>query len=125
MSNTNIFIFFFQAEDGIRDSSVTGVQTCALPIFGRRRVARAAGVERRQRPADDLVRRVAKDRSGAGVPAQHGAFGIEDEHGAVRQVLDKALQQLSPVDVATHGTYLPCFRYASSSTSRTRLARSI
>src|SRR5260370_14393856 len=26
--------FFFQAEDGIRDSSVTGVQTCALPILG-------------------------------------------------------------------------------------------
>src|SRR5437016_6375964 len=27
--------FFFQAEDGIRDWSVTGVQTCALPIFTR------------------------------------------------------------------------------------------
>src|SRR5438309_5940665 len=27
--------FFFQAEDGIRDGTVTGVQTCALPIFGR------------------------------------------------------------------------------------------
>src|SRR5258706_3414868 len=27
--------FFFQAEDGIRDWSVTGVQTCALPIFVR------------------------------------------------------------------------------------------
>src|SRR5260370_23822511 len=26
-------LFFFQAEDGIRDSSVTGVQTCALPIL--------------------------------------------------------------------------------------------
>src|SRR5690348_17509546 len=26
-------IFFFQAEDGIRDGRVTGVQTCALPIF--------------------------------------------------------------------------------------------
>ena len=25
--------FFFQAEDGIRDHCVTGVQTCALPIF--------------------------------------------------------------------------------------------
>ena len=25
-------VFFFQAEDGIRDWSVTGVQTCALPI---------------------------------------------------------------------------------------------
>src|SRR2546430_13635027 len=27
-----IFVFFFQAEDGIRDLTVTGVQTCALPI---------------------------------------------------------------------------------------------
>src|SRR5260370_34382941 len=27
-----VVFFFFQAEDGIRDSSVTGVQTCALPI---------------------------------------------------------------------------------------------
>src|SRR5580658_1827946 len=27
------FYFFFQAEDGIRDYKVTGVQTCALPIF--------------------------------------------------------------------------------------------
>src|SRR5216683_8306703 len=30
------FFFFFQAEDGIRDLIVTGVQTCALPIFVRR-----------------------------------------------------------------------------------------
>src|SRR6266508_4891389 len=30
------FFFFFQAEDGIRDGHVTGVQTCALPIFCRR-----------------------------------------------------------------------------------------
>src|SRR5256885_2946802 len=47
---------FFQAEDGIRDYKVTGVQTCALPIFdgqadvpvgedlGQRRDARAAGL---------------------------------------------------------------------------------
>src|SRR5690606_41164252 len=35
------FFFFFQAEDGIRDFHVTGVQTCALPI-SRRRAARAA-----------------------------------------------------------------------------------
>src|SRR5256886_16816804 len=28
-----MFFFFFQAEDGIRDLTVTGVQTCALPIF--------------------------------------------------------------------------------------------
>src|SRR5437762_12994163 len=29
----SFFFFFFQAEDGIRDTSVTGVQTCALPIW--------------------------------------------------------------------------------------------
>src|SRR5437867_4694322 len=28
-----LFFFFFQAEDGIRDRTVTGVQTCALPIY--------------------------------------------------------------------------------------------
>src|SRR4051794_41978250 len=28
-----LMIFFFQAEDGIRDGRVTGVQTCALPIY--------------------------------------------------------------------------------------------
>src|SRR3989454_12336770 len=31
--NRVCFIFFFQAEDGIRDYKVTGVQTCALPIY--------------------------------------------------------------------------------------------
>src|SRR6266478_4696076 len=43
-----VFFFFFQAEDGIRDLTVTGVQTCALPIW-RRPVAPqtqgAAGVD--------------------------------------------------------------------------------
>src|SRR5260370_22711757 len=36
----DFFFFFFQAEDGIRDSSVTGVQTCALPIYESSRPAR-------------------------------------------------------------------------------------
>src|SRR3989454_9212530 len=34
------FFFFFQAEDGIRDYKVTGVQTCALPISGCSRQGR-------------------------------------------------------------------------------------
>src|SRR2546426_5733259 len=32
----SLFFFFFQAEDGIRDYKVTGVQTCALPICATR-----------------------------------------------------------------------------------------
>src|SRR2546430_8663203 len=34
-----VSFFFFQAEDGIRDLTVTGVQTCALPISLRRKIA--------------------------------------------------------------------------------------
>src|SRR5690625_4246051 len=36
-----IVFFFFQAEDGIRDGHVTGVQTCALPISAEVLVSRA------------------------------------------------------------------------------------
>ena len=36
-SSVGYSIFFFQAEDGIRDWSVTGVQTCALPILDKKR----------------------------------------------------------------------------------------
>src|SRR5439155_12711495 len=49
------FFFFFQAEDGIRDGHVTGVQTCALPIC-RGGWAAAQGVLRSRLgalPADD------------------------------------------------------------------------
>src|SRR3712207_496414 len=43
---TFCFFFFFQAEDGIRDIGVTGVQTCALPIFeGNYMVARNSPVK--------------------------------------------------------------------------------
>src|SRR2546429_6483208 len=34
-----VMFFFFQAEDGIRDVAVTGVQTCALPIFERHKAS--------------------------------------------------------------------------------------
>src|SRR2546422_4218815 len=33
VTGVQIFFFFFQAEDGIRDVAMTGVQTCALPIL--------------------------------------------------------------------------------------------
>src|SRR2546430_8239521 len=47
-----LFFFFFQAEDGIRDLTVTGVQTCALPIsWGLRHRA----------PDPDLVQHAGRD----------------------------------------------------------------
>src|SRR6266496_4868266 len=41
-----VFFFFFQAEDGIRDLYVTGVQTCALPIWSARVVYRPSPRDR-------------------------------------------------------------------------------
>src|SRR2546430_7653352 len=38
------FFFFFQAEDGIRDLTVTGVQTCALPIFNSNYAGFGSGI---------------------------------------------------------------------------------
>src|SRR6266404_8801999 len=51
MDGSSLVSFFFQAEDGIRDKLVTGVQTCALPIFGilALRIDRGHGVARGQR----------------------------------------------------------------------------
>src|SRR5687767_1003531 len=61
-----ITIFFFQAEDGIRDKLVTGVQTCALPISpraptpSRPRCARSRERSRRRRARSE-ERRVGKE----------------------------------------------------------------
>src|SRR5207244_9766682 len=49
-----LFVFFFQAEDGIRDDLVTGVQTCALPIWCRPSLLRSFGA--RVDTARDRVR---------------------------------------------------------------------
>src|SRR5689334_24806519 len=47
-----VSFFFFQAEDGIRDGTVTGVQTCALPILQ----VRDDGAAVRTNPADEQPR---------------------------------------------------------------------
>src|SRR6267378_6695370 len=59
------FFFFFQAEDGIRDLYVTGVQTCALPIWR----ARVRHDPRRRSLCDRCVR----NRSRCGGNAARGS----------------------------------------------------
>src|SRR3712207_9363104 len=63
-------IFFFQAEDGIRDIGVTGVQTCALPISRRGDVDRADDHRGRGGAARALARR--GDGGGRARPVQIG-----------------------------------------------------
>src|SRR2546429_536947 len=63
--------FFFQAEDGIRDVAVTGVQTCALPIFtlldeGQRAWAYGAARAETQQSARVAMARLTAEIRGAG-----------------------------------------------------------
>src|SRR2546429_8588278 len=55
--NNSYFFFFFQAEDGIRDVAVTGVQTCALPIYegggGAAKLRKIDGAEKADRHAHE------------------------------------------------------------------------
>src|SRR3712207_7547778 len=66
-----MFFFFFQAEDGIRDISVTGVQTCALPISEVGDLGRAERAARRPE-GEDQGRRGGRGRRPADgrVPAR-------------------------------------------------------
>src|SRR5256885_10382230 len=72
---TFLFFFFFQAEDGIRDYKVTGVQTCALPIYFRGAHGEGAGVHR--------------PRPGAGRAAARGRRA-GDERGSGEWLLRRA-----------------------------------
>src|SRR5690554_6960164 len=79
--NLRRYFFFFQAEDGIRDADVTGVQTCAPPIWGLRRGAGAGdlggGVPGRgERRLRHLPRRPLRDaRKAAGAQDEGPAGG--------------------------------------------------
>src|SRR5690349_23430804 len=55
-----LFFFFFQAEDGIRDLYVTGVQTCALPISVASGCSLADPLAKRRQAIDDGKQRIAE-----------------------------------------------------------------
>src|SRR2546426_6655798 len=60
VKRTLVFFFFFQAEDGIRDYKVTGVQTCALPIY---RDYKVTGVQTCALPIRRVLRVVGEARA--------------------------------------------------------------
>src|SRR2546429_3767334 len=78
---TRLLFFFFQAEDGIRDVAVTGVQTCALPISD------GIGGDRLLRVQTELVR--LDVRFGA-APALVHLLGGEEQHEEDQREADAA-----------------------------------
>src|SRR2546430_3183787 len=73
----NVFFFFFQAEDGIRDLTVTGVQTCALPISDDREAYRVRRDARRRQAREVEARPERRAAVRAAVPAHGVAAGLE------------------------------------------------
>src|SRR2546429_3549891 len=65
-----VLFFFFQAEDGIRDVAVTGVQTCALPILARVADGVVAGAQARCRSGQRL------DPAGEPLGQEHRARAV-------------------------------------------------
>src|SRR6266446_8837095 len=77
--------FFFQAEDGIRDYKVTGVQTCALPISIRPNRSRYAVERAVDELADEKPRRI--DRAG------HGGAALGNDFEATLDVVGLVAHQ--------------------------------
>src|SRR2546421_3975712 len=63
-----VFFFFFQAEDGIRDLIVTGVQTCALPIFLLERIRNGDVCPLHETTRGNIKRRYVHDDIGLDLP---------------------------------------------------------
>src|SRR5690625_3446051 len=84
----SVFFFFFQAEDGIRDGHVTGVQTCALPILRILEGRHARMVERLAMLRSSTLR--ARDRMDAYTAelARHGLEQVEREVEWLENLID-------------------------------------
>src|SRR5690606_40590251 len=81
--------FFFQAEDGIRDFHVTGVQTCALPIY-------PADVEDRQvvlplQEAEEIVRERQTAHGREGPPREAGEARLDAGQAPIEH--DRAVER--------------------------------
>src|SRR5205807_2868692 len=93
--------FFFQEEDGIRDYKVTGVQTCALPIYRQWRLAHLSRIDAnlgsriRQEPLCCAVvraglQRAALRREAAAVGSRRGGARLKKAKTAVVRHIEKS-----------------------------------
>src|SRR5207244_7224115 len=87
-------VFFFQAEDGIRDDLVTGVQTCALPIWIRT-LKRAQDLLGRLHDLEVLIART------RGIQSSPGASTLK-----VSADLDRLVRRLETECRQLHGHYM-------------------
>src|SRR5215467_7916232 len=101
--------FFFQAEDGIRDYKVTGVQTCALPIWSLGECW-TGNRQRRRRIRRRLLRIAAKphhsgDHPESVIARRHG--GISRGYLELQRRIWASARRPVRIDVALRNQYVP------------------
>src|SRR5438309_11394601 len=94
------FFFFFQAEDGIRDGTVTGVQTCALPISALVWLAGMAAVL-----ASPTMNTLMDDPARDGIVVAIVVFFAGGLYGLVAYWLLAAILHLCVRSLGSQGTY--------------------
>src|SRR5258706_13343837 len=117
------FFFFFQAEDGIRDWSVTGVQTCALPISSSSSGRTALPPSHPHAATSDAVPAPAASRNNArrSIMRREAAPIPAGDHGPQRRGIDDEDQQHVDDQKARenpHGPEVPVARRLKSSEQR-------
>src|SRR3989449_2230587 len=114
------FFFFFQAEDGIRDVAVTGVQTCALPISAPAALDEGGPAPRRLEPAPHLARQLHAERQlrllvvdrdlvaldGRGEAALRAQADLLDRH-VLGRLIEAPLEVVLPLEGADLGGHQP------------------
>src|SRR5690606_19925603 len=89
------YFFFFQAEDGIRDFHVTGVQTCALPLSG---TFRSALIDALDQPIVEQMRRI----SDISVAQIYNAPTVVQIEIAGYKVMNALLEEFIPAYLKTN-----------------------
>src|SRR3954449_10470235 len=92
------YFFFFQAEDGIRDESVTGVQTCALPISESSSILQWA--ENASRSIERSARIGVSAAAITPLTANHRGSGLRPRHAGS---LQESLRGFSHGQPVAHG----------------------
>src|SRR5256712_13824688 len=122
-----LLFFFFQAEDGIRDLIVTGVQTCALPISA---TAEAGELDVRRRTEAERRRDLLEDYERAGrhapveAPPGEGALGDRKLHPHAQGEVSSQASSATRPAVIRRGVRLSACAPARSMSAATRSASS-
>src|SRR2546427_12460333 len=101
----HLYFFFFQAEDGIRDLTVTGVQTCALPISATSKSGEARDVTLHLEAAKELdtyVNDVREGGSDPDAPLFTDRSGQALSGNAVRKLFDRLKVSTGITDLCAH-----------------------